>query len=317
LYIIQILSVLYSTFKNNSRKNIFGGKKLMSNALALSTIYINDHQLKIKEFKGQKVVSFKDIDDVHERPEGTAKRNFIQNRKHFIENEDFYIIKAADLQKDEIRTFEITSPRGKTMVTESGYLMLVKSFTDDLAWEVQRQLVKNYFRAKTMQEIDGTAFEMLRLVKDIQKNVNQILLLDNNLITKCSDRAFKCIVNGTIHQICRIFCIRLGDIWGELYGKIFDGSENIVAGKRLDYIAKSPLLRSQLFQDILNLVDKNVSKKVYLLPSSKMNKKRRNEQIYKMKMSGMKYQAIADKYGLSRQRVYQIVSVIKKKEVGN
>lgn len=24
--------------------------------------------------------------------------------------------------------------------------MLVKSFTDDLAWEVQRQLVKNYFR---------------------------------------------------------------------------------------------------------------------------------------------------------------------------
>ena len=32
------------------------------------------------------------------------------------------------------------------VVTESGYLMLVKSFTDDLAWQVQRQLVNTYFR---------------------------------------------------------------------------------------------------------------------------------------------------------------------------
>lgn len=29
--------------------------------------------------------------------------------------------------------------------------MLVKSFTDDLAWSVQRQLVKIYFRAKTLE----------------------------------------------------------------------------------------------------------------------------------------------------------------------
>ena len=35
-----------------------------------------------------------------------------------------------------------------TLITESGYLMLVKSFTDDLAWEVQRELVKGYFRVK-------------------------------------------------------------------------------------------------------------------------------------------------------------------------
>lgn len=34
------------------------------------------------------------------------------------------------------------------LVTESGYLMLAKSFTDDLAWKVQRELVNNYFRGK-------------------------------------------------------------------------------------------------------------------------------------------------------------------------
>lgn len=106
---------------------------------------INNTQLVVKVYKGQRVVTFKDIDTVHQRPEGTAKRNFDTNRKHFIEGEDFFLLKQSDFQKDEIRTLEIPN-RGLTVFTEQGYLMLVKSFTDDLAWEVQRQLVKNYFR---------------------------------------------------------------------------------------------------------------------------------------------------------------------------
>lgn len=53
----------------------------------------------------------------------------------------------------EIRTkpkkeYGITAPNGLVLLTESGYLMLVKSFTDDLAWKVQRQLVKTYFSWK-------------------------------------------------------------------------------------------------------------------------------------------------------------------------
>jgi len=41
----------------------------------------------------------------------------------------------------EIRTLGIERPQGGvlekvTLITESGYLMLVKSFTDDLAWKV-------------------------------------------------------------------------------------------------------------------------------------------------------------------------------------
>lgn len=108
-----------------------------------NSITINKQNLSIKEYKGQRVVTFKDIDTVHGRPDGTAKRNFIVNKEHFIEGTDFYKI-----QKDEIRTFGISSPRGAIIVTESGYLMLVKSFTDDLAWKVQRELVNSYFNSK-------------------------------------------------------------------------------------------------------------------------------------------------------------------------
>lgn len=42
--------------------------------------------------------------------------------------------------------------RGTTYLTESGYLLLVKSFTDDLAWNVQRQLVNSYFKFREVME---------------------------------------------------------------------------------------------------------------------------------------------------------------------
>ena len=90
-------------------------------------------------------MTFKDIDQCHGRPEGTARKRFNDNKEHFIEGVDYFLVKPSDVQMSEIRTSEINN-RGTTLVTESGYLMLVKSFTDDLAWDVQRQLVNTYFR---------------------------------------------------------------------------------------------------------------------------------------------------------------------------
>ena len=61
-----------------------------------------------------------------------------------IEGED-YIVRNSYQARNE---FGINAPNGLTLITESGYYMIVKSFTDDLAWQVQRELVKNYFGAK-------------------------------------------------------------------------------------------------------------------------------------------------------------------------
>lgn len=112
-------------------------------------ITINSHDLQIKEYKGQRVVTFKDIDECHERPEGTARKRFNDNKSHFVENIDYFTVK---LTTSEIRTqFGAGKNAGKTInvITETGYMMLVKSFTDDLAWQVQRLLVNTYFSKKT------------------------------------------------------------------------------------------------------------------------------------------------------------------------
>lgn len=46
----------------------------------METININGLPLGIKEYKGQRVVTFRDIDIVHKRPEGTARKKFNINR---------------------------------------------------------------------------------------------------------------------------------------------------------------------------------------------------------------------------------------------
>jgi hypothetical protein len=134
----------------------------------MNAITINETALTVKEYQGKRVVTFKDIDTVHGRPEGTARRNFNTNKAHFIEGEDFFKVCA-----DEIRTHKIMeiSPKAQedvTFITESGYLMLVKSFTDDLAWTVQRQLVNSYFRVKQMQTAFADLSPQLQLLINIE-----------------------------------------------------------------------------------------------------------------------------------------------------
>ncbi|NHZ38355.1 ORF6N domain-containing protein [Massilia sp. CCM 8692] len=98
------------------------------------------------EHNDQRVMSLTMIDQVHQRPDGTAGRNFRENRGRLVAGEDFFEID----QPDEIRRLGFSRPQGGVpamvlLLTETGYSMLVKSFTDDLAWHVQRQLVKSYF----------------------------------------------------------------------------------------------------------------------------------------------------------------------------
>lgn len=116
----------------------------MENAM----VKVGSHQMQMKIFNDRPVVTFKDIDTVHERPDGTASRNFRKNRQHFIENEDFFKITPDEFRRT-IGKMDARQQNEVTLLSETGYLMLVKSFTDNLAWDIQRSLVNNYFKHKT------------------------------------------------------------------------------------------------------------------------------------------------------------------------
>lgn len=118
----------------------------------MNEILINNQNVLIKEYEGKRVITFKDIDMVHNRPEGTARRNFNTNKKYFIEGEDYFKICANEIRTHKIMEISPKAHEDVTLMTESGYLMLAKSLTDDLSWDVQRKLVNDYFTVKDIQQ---------------------------------------------------------------------------------------------------------------------------------------------------------------------
>ncbi|UUC51632.1 ORF6N domain-containing protein [Pseudomonas citronellolis] len=120
------------------------------NSAIRQVINIANSDLTIIEHKGERVVTLAMVDQVHQRPDGTAKRNFHENRDRFVEGKHYF-----DLTRDEIRTelpqgaFDPRAPRG-TLLTQRGYLLLVKSFTDELSWQVQDMLVDGYFEGQRL-----------------------------------------------------------------------------------------------------------------------------------------------------------------------
>lgn len=154
-------------------------------------VTINNTELQLKEYSGKRVVTLKEIDMVHGRPIGTARKRFNDNRSHFIEGEDFFKVKCSEVRP----FFGQTLPNGFnpdadiTLITESGYLMLVKSFTDDLAWSVQRQLVNSYFRASGSSDWNELS-PTLRLLINLelqQKEQNRAIEAVNQKVDNIRD----------------------------------------------------------------------------------------------------------------------------------
>lgn len=173
---------------------------------------INNTEILVKELSGQRVVTFKEIDAVHGRPDGTARKRFNDNREHFIEGEDFFVLN----QPSEIRTLGIQRPQGGTpesvtLITESGYLMLVKSFTDDLAWKVQRELVKGYFRAKSSDPQFSTLSPQLQALINIEMRQHEQERQMNELALKVQQNS------DTMDKVTAAYVapISSGDNWQE------------------------------------------------------------------------------------------------------
>ncbi|PHM65393.1 ORF6N domain-containing protein [Xenorhabdus sp. KJ12.1] len=154
-------------------------------------ITINQTQMPVVEYQGQRVVTFSMIDQVHARPEGTARAAFNRNREHFIEGVDFHELTADVIRTESLSgIFPSRTPKGM-ILTETGYLMLTKPFNDDIAWQVQRELVSNYFRKPQ------TALSELEMIARIASHTAQQQRQINHIGEKVDQ------VQETVEQIKR------------------------------------------------------------------------------------------------------------------
>ncbi len=112
----------------------------ISSAGGVPAVIINNVPLPPIEVNGERVITLGMIDEVHERTSGTARKRFNDHRRRMKEGLHYFVRKT-----DEAAALGIKAPNGLILLAERGYLMLVKSLNDDLAWEVQDKLVESYF----------------------------------------------------------------------------------------------------------------------------------------------------------------------------
>lgn len=162
--------------------------KRRDNNMNSNLITIADKEIELKEYNGERVVTSWDIADLHEKDVKVVNQHFNRNITNLIENEDYYIISKETFLKSHFVTLKNHAPNLKevALFTESGYLLLVKGFTDERSWNIQRQLVKSYFKLKELKEkVEAGEIEIKKVNSEISSNNNQLEQLKSieNIIT--------------------------------------------------------------------------------------------------------------------------------------
>jgi len=117
----------------------------------MEMVTVGSREVNRIEYQGQPVVTFKMIDELHDSLYGNAYNAYMQNRGQFIEDKDFYIV------NNHVKKSLGLHHKTTFLIGESGYLKLVKTFTDDLAWQVQGQLIDCYFHHKAQSIVPQPA----------------------------------------------------------------------------------------------------------------------------------------------------------------
>jgi len=123
---------------------------------------------------GQNVITLALVDQLHGLKSGVAGRAFrrLRSRGKMDLGRHYHVVSRGDFPADDLTAGGIagfTTPGDVNVLTERGYLTLVKALDDDVSWEVQSQLVDGYFRGRDLDlelvpKSDIAAVEMLSRV---------------------------------------------------------------------------------------------------------------------------------------------------------
>lgn len=172
----------------------------------MSEIIDRVNSIKKIDYRGETVITFAMMDELHNRPDGTAGRNFRQHKGKMLLGRHYFEVMPSDSGSTNFVGPENGGNRKEViLLTERGYLLLVKSFRDDLAWSVQDVLVEHYFRSieqlpsshlLSIEDarklfFDGTVMAIKPIadsVERLEKNVEDGFLLVNRRIDNLEHR---------------------------------------------------------------------------------------------------------------------------------
>lgn len=142
-----------------------------------NTINIKGNNLQVVEYKGVRVLSSYDIARLHGKEVAQVNRQFERNKDRLKEDIDYFLVDKGEFSEclAGIQSFIPNNVKDIKLFTEKGYLKLVKSFTDDLSWEITDLLADKYFVAK----------QILQTLSDVTLDLSDthVLFKDNDFYT--------------------------------------------------------------------------------------------------------------------------------------
>ena len=140
-------------------------------------ITIADKEIELKEYNGERVVTAWDIETLHEKDVREINQQFKRNINNLIENEDYFVVDRSYISESlaVIQNFIPNNVKEIILFTESGYILLTKTFTDERSWNIQRQLVKSYFKLKELKEkVESGEIEIKIANKQNNNSITQL-----------------------------------------------------------------------------------------------------------------------------------------------
>ena len=148
----------------------------------MEIVKVNDKELVVRNYNNERIVTAWDIAYLHNKTVSEVGQQFKRNVKYLKENLDYFILNKDDISVSQI-VIQKKLPNNVKKIpifTESGYLLLVKSFNDELSWEIQRILINSYFKVREVIEnnfkVPKTFKEALLLAVEQQEEIERLEL---------------------------------------------------------------------------------------------------------------------------------------------
>ena len=193
-------------------------------------ITIDGIELRKKKYENKIIMTSWDIAKMHERDVKDVNQNFKRHQEKFILGLDFFVIPREKISETQIVIQEFIPNNVKEipLFTETGYLMLVKTFTDDLSWNRQRMLVNNYFRninetnnvPKSFKEALFLAYQQAEKIEKLEAEKEKMSLeleYKTEVITGVTDNIDVYQKQKILNRVVKHKGSNFSNRWNELY----------------------------------------------------------------------------------------------------
>lgn len=150
-------------------------------------VKINNQELPVIEWKGQRVITTAQLADVYEATEIQIKQNFNNNAERFEEEKHYFLLKGEELKsfKNMVENFDLVGKNANqlSLWTRRGASRHSKMLGTDKAWEQYDALEENYYNPREnvidkILENPDFGIQLLTSYK-VEKEKNKILLEEN------------------------------------------------------------------------------------------------------------------------------------------